>query len=595
MVELLIDNMPAVLSDEFKATMTVENPFLTDQGEYANNIVLSLLIPQNARLYKYLNRPTAKQIDKGSRTARLVIDNKTVALGSEIIIENTDTTVEIQIVSGMSDIKFLIGEDKKLRELDLGVCEGFVNHSGDAFQQEVKMHTNLGYPKREWQPAPFERAESDNIGNYFLMRSYNGGTAQATYEGTASDVIPQPYFNFILERVFKALGYKLERNVIADTEPYDQAIIVHGVETMEYALMMPQWTVKEFFDEVSMLFGCTFLVDGINKTVQIAYQHELETRDGRQKTVATLEVLDDYKRTPDEDQRLHIRNSNIEYELGSEEYYQYACVLDTLRTARATYYAFYDYKDRHDFLDSLLPEDYEKVKRSFIKFQDSDTLFAYNDANGMVKVDSFAPIFNNAESRDIDRSLKIIPAAMASSVQWLDGGKNHGYYIQYPIAGVDDYPEKYSERDLIEAIKENIDDTSDKLSYDVMRLAIFAGPEPLTWFAEDEDEVGVYPMSYVEDLAEHNTHVWDGDRYYGQKGINPFRLSFLNETIYKHNIEVDTTLEHVFKFDKPRNFDIRSVFNIRNKEYLCAKIETEVTADGYDTFTTGYFYPRLTK
>ena len=119
MTQLYIDNTEVALPEDFSFELIRENPYFTKGGSFTLDISINLDIPVNGRLYRHLNRFTAGSRFK-NRSARLVVDGRTVLNGTEIILEVNELSASIQLCSGNSELNFLVGSDAKMASVDLG-------------------------------------------------------------------------------------------------------------------------------------------------------------------------------------------------------------------------------------------------------------------------------------------------------------------------------------------------------------------------------------------------------------------------------------------------------------------------------------------
>jgi hypothetical protein len=63
-----------------------------------------------------------------------------------------------------------------------------------------------------------------------------------------------PFVCAYLEKLMSALGYTILENQLAST-PWKKQILIHGQNTLQYAEMLPGWTVKAFLEEMEKLYG----------------------------------------------------------------------------------------------------------------------------------------------------------------------------------------------------------------------------------------------------------------------------------------------------------------------------------------------------
>lgn len=616
MTELYIDGKKAVLDKSTSLTLIEENPWYTKGGIYTLDVVLSLEHPTNARIYEHQNRDNkADRIEK-KRSAIVIVDNQVVLNGIEDIRGWGDKSVTIQLKSGNAELNFLIGGDRRLRDLDMGSAIPFVaaivpgETPFENIAKQVFQSWKDSYPVRNWHLLPYYAGddmvpgtEGFPLGNWCTIAPFNPDNLppedpyskdyDAQYNPYYSGQVPQPYFCFIIEQVLKALNYTLTYNAIAMHEVLKNAYIVHGFQTMEFAKMLPSWTVNEFFSKIELQFDCTFLVNHDNRSVRLLFNYQKYNDD----EVTTLNVIDEYETETDEENILDVRSANIAYSLDSDEYYKYMDINPLFR--KIAY--IQGYSGITTLLILMRTDDPDKFKTIYEDIDTGDRFIAYDtgeviDGKPRIiprRVDSFAPINNNAESTEIDMQFDIIPASMMVSNINIGLIENEKAWYQYVAAG--DYDplwldgkegqdplENFNLQSLIEG------DTSlaEETTYSKMRLAIYPGLSTLDTLYRRAR----YPISYVESLAEYfeETSI---ERYFGPKGANPFRLKNLNADIYSKTKNIDTTLIYNRTFLDTEKINISSKFIIKNKSFVCKKIERTITIDGFDDEAEGEFYP----
>ncbi len=621
MTELYIDGKKAVLDKSTSLTLIEENPWYTKGGIYTLDVVLSLEHPTNVRIYEHQNRDNkADRIEK-KRSAIVIVDNQVVLNGIEDIRGWGDKSVTIQLKSGNAELNFLIGGDRRLRDLDMGSAIPFVPNvelGENPFinlAKQVFQSWKDSYPVRNWHLLPYYTGEpskslpNDDMtlihpsGNFVDLVQWNPDNLSdddpnrwgydAQYNPYYSGQVPQPYLCFIIEEVLKSLGYTLIYNAIATHEIFKNAYIVHGFRTMEFAKMLPSWTVNEFFSKIELQFDCTFLVNHDDRSVRLLFNYQKYKDD----EVTTLNVIDEYETETDEENVLDVRSANIAYSLDSDEYYKYMDINPLFRKIAH----IQGYSGITTLLILMRTDDPDKFKTIYVDIDTGDRFIAYDtgkviDGKPQIiprRVDSFAPLYNNAESTEIDMQFDIIPASMIIErrsisqilFEWVwSQMATAGDFDALRLDGVEgqDPLENFNLQSLIEG------DTSlaEETTYSKMRLAIYPGLSTLDTLYRRAR----YPISYVESLAEYfeETSI---ERYFGPKGANPFRLKNLNADIYSKTKNIDTTLIYNRTFLDTEKINISSKFIIKNKSFVCKKIERTITIDGFDDEAEGEFYP----
>ena len=120
MTQLIIAGVETVLPQSFSVTVKRENSFFTKSGEYTYDCTLRLDNPVNQQLYGFLHRLNKTDQVTTNRTAILMADGHVYCRGTEVVTKWTDQTVSIQIVSGESELNYLVGQERKIEDLVLG-------------------------------------------------------------------------------------------------------------------------------------------------------------------------------------------------------------------------------------------------------------------------------------------------------------------------------------------------------------------------------------------------------------------------------------------------------------------------------------------
>lgn len=603
MTELYIDKQQVVLPENFSITVVDENPFFTKNGQYTYSITLSLLDPVNAKIYGHLNRINNDMDIPENRTAYLVVDNEVVINGTEVILEYSEKEVKIQLVSGNSELNFLIGGDRKLRDLDLGIA--------DVNPDTVKDDLDHPYPERNWLVLPYiaRNLSGDEVGARFVLNrwilDYTTTPHSLQYQfdgnhGIASDPSselsyynnyrPQPYLCFIMEAVLRSLGYTLTFNSIAEHPVLRYMYIVHGFDTWEFARMLPDWTVNEFLTKIETQFDSTFVIDKFAKTAGLYFNYD----DVIDETVS-VEMLDEYTLEVDEDNTRSIQSANIGYniDLSDDDYYLYQKLDKSVKEAVKQG----EYSTPGNLLGKINDSsDIYRLRKIFMETLPDETdviagshYIAYNNGARILprKVDSFRNLIQDPEREEIDITFDILPAPM--DLQQLSR-----YYCQYPVVTESDpvvKPSDEIEEDFT-PVQELIEGDNSVESATVpakMYLALYSGRQTLITFypgSQAED----FPIPYVESLSEFfedsNTIY-----YFNESHVNPFRLEWLKQEIYDKSANVDLVKKYKISFLANKKMSMRAKFIGKNKTFRCARIERTVTAKGFEKLAKGEFYP----
>lgn len=624
MTQLFIDGQEIVLPEKFSCKFVNENPLFTKAGDYTLNLTISLENPINAKIYKHINRINSLSRFE-NRTAILVSDLEVIIKGKEVILGYSNKEIEIQIVAGNSSLNYLIGNELKLRDLKMG--------SATINKNTIVSDLNNRYPNKDWLLLPFYDPDRKFIGNrytydinstgrYELKYAYDGQVLSTVnfYNATLFDISswliqyenyrPQPFFCFIIEKVMTTLGYSLLENAIAEHHIYKNAYIVHAQDTLEFAKMLPDWTVEKFFSEIENLFDCSIIVDNNNMSAKIVFNHNYYADSDE----ANVVMLDDFEAEIEESSDLMIYEKNIAYNLPDSTYYRYQNLPEGLRNSIIPTYGVgtqeQSLKSQGTFISNI-----DKDKRRNVSNRLWLTypfyLIDLVDDNKVVPfaVDDYRPLINDYNSQTIHYSSDIIPAEFVVMPYYIRerlGVTTKSYFMyQMPVARCHEEPVMSMKSDNIFFFPriedyveggENADaDKPEEFAYRQLTLAFYYA----TWWSFNEGQsmnnfIDGLPISFVRGISEHFVSTIKDFVYllqYNGSYINPLSLQFLNDELYWKNARIDRKKTYKIRFLNPaKKIDPKQLFIIGNRKFYCKKIERSVTIDGFDEIIEGEFY-----
>jgi hypothetical protein len=576
MTNLYIDGIAVVLPSEFSITVKQENAFFTKNGEYTYDIELSLLVPENAKLYGFLNRLNITERPATKRKAVLVADNRVYLNGTEIITGWTDTKVSIQLVSGNSELNYFIGSDELISTLAMKETNPVVN--GSVSTDYVKKT----YPEVDYNLMMTYDSLHQVDKNIWLYRLYNNdvNNPYAGYIVQKEDIqpydyIPQPYLCAYMRELLKALGYTLEYNAIEDT-PYKSVYIVHVCETYKWNEMLPGWTAKDFLQNIETMFNGSFLIDHRTRTasflLNISYLSKV-------RNVHLQNVIDEYTVESEEEEEADAINSTIKYKLPSTEYYKLRCLPDVVKEAarqksiNGDLFTFFA-KPENQVTDTIF--DYKSVNRKIIYLEGSGIM------SNLEMVDELASLVReNAES---ELELEFVPAELTERAFYMEGIDPDDFYLgQYYIPSVsvsDDEPDETT-YDSIHNMVNNLSEKTESKSN--IFFAFFRGLNPV--------QIGVmpansYPLAFIDRFFP--TTSWPATL---PSDYPTFNLVEMEKYFYSNAYKIDRKNPVKITCYDSNVYPASSVFEIFNRRYLAKEIEYTIGPNGRTTAWTGTFYP----
>lgn len=576
MTNLYIDGIAVVLPSEFSITVKQENAFFTKNGEYTYDIELSLLVPENAKLYGFLNRLNITDRPAHKRKAVLVADNRVYLNGTEIITGWTDERVSIQLVSGNSELNYFVGSDELISTLAMKETNPVVN--GSVSTDYVKKT----YPDVDYNLMMTYDSLHQVDKNIWLYRLYNNDINNP-YAGyivqkeniQPYDYIPQPYLCAYMRELLKALGYTLEYNAIEDT-PWKSVYIVHVCETYKWNEMLPGWTAKDFLQNIETMFNGSFLIDHRTKKVSfllnVSYLPKV-------RNVHLQNVVDAYTVEVEEEEESDAVNSTIKYKLPSSEYYKMRCLPDVVKEAAKHkvidegLFAFFG-KPENQVTDTIF--DYQSVNRKIIYLEGSGIM------SNLEMVDELASLVReNAES---ELELEFVPAELTERAFYMEGIDPGGFYFgQYYIPSVsvsDDEPDETT-YDSIHNMVNNLSEKTESKSN--IFLAFFRGLNPV--------QIGVmpansYPLAFIDRFFP--TTSWPATL---PSDYPTFNLVEMEKYFYSNAYKIDRKNAIKITCYDSNLYPASSVFEIFNRRYLAKEIEYTIGPNGRTQAWTGTFYP----
>ena len=576
MTNLYIDGIAVVLPSEFSISVKQENAFFTKNGEYTYDIELSLLVPENAKLYGFLNRLNITDRPATKRKAVLVADNRVYLNGTEIITGWTDTKVSIQLVSGNSELNYFVGSDELISTLEMKETNPVVN--GSVSTDYVKKT----YPDVDYNLMMTYDSLHQVDKNIWLYRLYNNDINNP-YAGyivqkeniQPYDYIPQPYLCAYMRELLKALGYTLEYNAIEDT-PYKSVYIVHVCETYKWNEMLPGWTAKDFLQNIETMFNGSFLIDHRTKKVSfllnVSYLPKV-------RNVHLQNVVDAYTVEVEEEEESDAVNSTIKYKLPSSEYYKMRCLPDVVKEAAKHkvidegLFAFFG-KPENQVTDTIF--DYQSVNRKIIYLEGSGIM------SNLEMVDELASLVReNAES---ELELEFVPAELTERAFYMEGIDPGGFYFgQYyiPSVSVSDDEQDETTYDSIHNMVNNLSEKKESKSN--IFLAFFRGLNPV--------QIGVmpansYPLAFIDRFFP--TTSWPATL---PSDYPTFNLVEMEKYFYSNAYKIDRKNAIKITCYDSNLYPASSVFEIFNRRYLAKEIEYTIGPNGRTKAWTGTFYP----
>ena len=621
MITCIINGHRAYPISTSSIKVTYANQYVTDDGEYTYDITFPMDILANREIFKNVSRfEVAKNIAKYD-DCKLYVDSRIIMSGVGTILSVNQNEVKLQIVGGKSRIKFNEKLTKHyIDELDLGIADkpgytvdkgwsqGFKNIQkiNDIYRLDDDKSKFLGV-EGKWCFVPVRDETNDMIANFVGVdktKQFIGYNAPFIM-----NLAVQPSLMYIFRKVVEYEGYTITRNDY-DCKPWNLLYIASAYKTRELRKALPHWSSYTFIEEFRKLFNATIVFDDILKTCSVINASELTTADS-----IKIEPLDEYTTDYDEDGSISTSSTaNLEYNLGGSANRDSYEVI-----SKKVFENFENFRSEeisldHQFVTTTLLWS-EKKKRQTIIENFGDYYIYVEDENGKKSwklAGIWSPLIRDKSSEDyVD--LNISPAAqVVEDINFKTAliGEDKYYEKRCLLSIPNDKEPDSKESDVDDdgfsytSVQDAIDDEStlDKSEDDQECMNIFfilpgrvqiGGPNQtsLSWvgnksrwpqFLTDYRINEDYRYSGIADIF-HDTYSLSlrKTREVGSTCLGSFHNNVLR-------IDNKNSMEVKFKSDEIP--DPSQIYIVRNKRFVCAKIEMEVKDDAIEPIYTGYFY-----
>lgn len=620
MITCIINGHRAYPISTSSIKVTYANQYVTDDGEYTYDITFPMDILANQEIFKNVSRfEVAKNIAKYD-DCKLYVDSRIIMSGVGTILSVNQNEVKLQIVGGKSRIKFNEKLTKHyIDEMDLGIADkpgytvdkgwsqGFKNIQkiNDIYRLDDDKSKFLGV-EGKWCFVPVRDETNDMIANFVGVdktKQFIGYNAPFIM-----NLAVQPSLMYIFRKVVEYEGYTIKRNDY-DCKPWNLLYIASAYKTRELRKALPHWSSYTFIEEFRKLFNATIVFDDILKTCSVINASELTTTDS-----IKIEPMDEYTTDYDEDGSISTSSTaNLEYNLGgSANRGSYEVI------SKKVFENFENFHSEEISLDNQFVSTTllwsEKKKRQTIIENFGDYYIYVEDENGKKSwklAGVWSPLIRDKSSEDyVD--LNISPAAqVVEDINFKTGLLEDKYYEKRCLLSIPNDKEPDSKESDVDddgfsytSVQDAIDDEStlDKSEDDQECMNIFfilpgrvqiGGPNQtsLSWVGNKSR----WPQ-FLTDYRINEDYRYSGiaDIFHDTYSLSLRKTREVGSTclgsFHNNGLRIDNKNSMEVKFKSDEIPDPSQIYIVRNKRFVCAKIEMEVKDDAIEPIYTGYFY-----
>ena len=618
MITCIINGHKAYPISTSSIKVTYANQYVTDDGEYTYDITFPMNILENRVIFKNVSRLEVKKNVAKYDDCKLFCNSQLIMSGIGTILSVNEKEIKLQIVGGKSRIKFndrmtkhYIDEipfgtaDKPGYDVDKGWSQMFKEKLKEIYRLDEDKSLFLGV-EGKWCFVPVRDETNDIISNFVGVdktKQFIGYNAPYI-----ANPAVQPNLMYIFRKVVEYEGYTLKRNDF-DCKPWNLLYIASAYKTRELCKALPHWSSYTFIEEFRKLFNATIVFDDILKTCSVINASELTTADSIE-----VEPMDEYTTDYDEDGSFSTSSTaNLEYNLGNSvnrDNYEVISkkVFDNFEIVHSK-----ELMGANKQFASTTLSWSEKQKRQTI-IENFGNFYVYmvdeNDNKSWKPAGIWSPLIRDSSSDDFV-DLNISPAAqVVENINFKSGLLEDKYYERRCLLSMPNDKESDSKEC-------DVDD--DGYSYTSVQDAL--DDESALDNSEDEQECmniffilpgrvqstdgSTTKLSWVGEKSRWPQFLTDYRINEGFRlGIAHFEDSYFSlslcmksefgttslGTLHANGLKIDNKNCMEVKFRSDDIPDPSKIYIIRNKRFVCEKIEMEVKDDAIEPVYTGYFY-----
>lgn len=598
-MEIFVDGRKAVIKSGYSIDITFENWLFSGAETYSLEISFPLDVAENVAIFGHVDR---SDVHDGQVLFSCEVRDRAVQLHGVLAVTGiSDAELKGQFLEGRSVVNFDRTWDKLyINELDLG--EWPEEYDPETMTPAAAWAGKDGQYMSEEVALPWVSGESGNIQN----EAVRSGSTWTWHEDT-KHLSCQPYLKTIYKRICNAVGYTPRMSDWSGK--YAGMLVCNSLpeawDIPQYARALPHWTVKEFFERLELFLGIQLIFDHRDKLVYFRKTSGADVTGTEHIDVVVDEFGADVDYEKGDTSYRPMRN--IAYKECSHrmwKYYSCRWFVDLYRKlGKITEYADlsalmsdnmsylsqqYKFDSRGSRFCGLLHAQQEDLYMTVVPYDrtwEANPLYdddKYPDfMRGRWLYDSRLQILDDFGPDIVDDD----PDAKCDTVEfvpaWIDGTDERGQCIFLDCGS-------WKEEEV-----ETGDDSHDR----------FWIPLPLSNL-ERGDKEGV--EEYFDRIY---VGYWNGSRLDNSKFPHPKVYSYDisdDGTVFMENpcsfnlgadrkssgvTRIDTSRRYRFSFISDRVPEVRALFIIRGKRYLCEKLTVTITEKGMSRLMKGEFRP----
>lgn len=604
MTEIYINQLQAVLYEQFSVDLSFENPYFSGTSDYSYDIEMPL--PANFHIFGHINMLEVKK-NRTYYDAEIRVDNRVILSGKAVVTSVTDNSIKIQIASGNAQIN-LVYAKKYIDEDDI-LCTVKVplysSHYKDISESQRDYY--LGdESKTDFVILPYVDKDNAIKNKIYYNRSNLNDSSKNNIRIKFQECAPMPYFRFLLKKVFASIGYKLDEEIFNSNPVYQGLYVCHAfvvandADTKEINLKdyLPHWTFSELIKQLENFFVACAVVDDKDKSIRFV---SLASYADTSECIFIKDVVDSYETEINEDADANDATSTIfNYDLANADNLD---KLDENIVKKATKFLFKDkavldkyFADMGD--DKKYNELYKCQGRYYIAWDNgrdynpSDGYYGHGFPRYVLKEVNLWNSVDNTDDTKKETRLSICPAKMKpvyyELFTWEPDAANT--YCHYELLMYLPYIDaEYSADNTVLNIQKQIngDEKIEEHKLDRINLAYNDGYKHVI---KDNHKWGTYEYEMNFPYTDKEQH----DEFLASKLDKSLSLRVTNTNSIGARLQFDnrfsSNIEYRIDFVQGYVPKVIGLYIMRNVRYICRKIDVSLDATGLNHVMEGTFY-----
>ncbi len=602
-MQIYVNNKLASLKKGTSFEYVSENRMFSGSDGYTLTITFPLKdCPDNLAIFGHINRADV--------AAQKVIfdcelrDKGFYKFGSITITEINESEVKTQFLEGRSEQNFDKTFDKVyINELNLGAPP-----TTSITQMTPEKAWYPGYHSNQCVALPWVNDYSGNLQNLAEYVVDNASQNKGHFEWNTEQcrgLSWQPYLLHITRKICEAVGYTPDFSKWEEVEEYRYLLICNTLPFAwympEFANALPHWTVEEYFEKLEVFLGGEFDFDHRGKRISFAFTNDVLT----DKHPVLLEnVVEEHStevKVEEEDCKYSEAQNLVYKDCDNEMWKFYSC--DWFIKG------WQNRVERYDHMTDLLAQNkwLATWSGSSQRGSNRDKLLYAADCDAyfiVVPYSRKAVRYDSLSKRIIfEYQCRLQPVNLFGGRIVNDDEDAPQTEIEFVPAWIDDTEAKYGKVLFLSFSSFDEDtatsgDDADKYPFakTISLRSLEAGEKEkkseyydriyVGWYDGSNYYVGHHlPYPNVEDVVVADDWSNYANAHFSLRINN--RLSRRSQIRYSIEPKQKTT----FKFIADNIPDVRSLFLIRGKRYVCEKLTATFTENGMSQLIKGIFYP----